>query len=204
MKTQYEKSLKRSYNQVKKWRTAFYLYEDKKGAKDRFISLLKEELKESADAVTKTKALDLYVDVVFYCLSSAIEGGLIFEDIKRWYLDDGYNSFYPTNSWKNLGKALQNNLLEITSKNWELSDILSHTLVIARTIYEGRLTHEEFFEAFDKVYKNNMKKFWTFAEWYSSNYIIGFYTERKGPRCLVVKDLRGKIMKPPGFKGVKL
>ncbi len=205
MKTKYEIALKRSFNQVKRWRKAFYLYEDKVGAKDRFIKLIREELTESFEATNRSKSLDLYVDVVFFCLSSAIEEGLTFEDVAHWYMDDGYApDSRKRTSWKNLGKELHEAVLTITEGDWRLVDILNHIMVGVRCIYENRITHEEFFKVFDLVYKNNMKKFWTYLEWRDSIYQTGLMTHRKGPRNLVVKDSRGKVMKPPGFVGVKL
>ena len=213
---------------VKKWRAAYDL-ENKKAPdeeiRERAYKLILEELLEADKVKTRKGLRDLYADLVFFCLSALQEGGCSITFYKGFgsgctfdepYCKNKYMSAAGSLTWTFLAQGRLGRMYSDTEISFAdmLVDILRMVVAIC-----GRVISESMFlKDFTLVYENNMKKYWTNAEVQKA---LGFevhlfdsifdqrtnnqYTKKNNiQNKWIVKDARGKVLKPPGFKEVKL
>lgn len=211
---------------VKKWRAAYDL-ENKKAPdeeiRERAYKLILEELLEADKVKTRKGLRDLYADLVFFCLSALQEGGCSITFYKGFgsgctfdepYCHNKYRSAAGALTWEFIILGRLGRMYSDTEISFEdmLVDILRMVVAIC-----GRVISESMFSKdFTLVYENNMKKYWKthhVAELFGCYTIQGWESmiktktriaTRKGSNKWIVKDDRGKVLKPPGFKEVKL
>lgn len=152
--------------------------------------LIKEEAKEWQLAKSRIDRLDALCDLMYVILGTAVTYSTPLLSHSDWRLD--YSVGYEV-------RGITNDL----DSSFPCQDMLKKSIGAAslKLVWLANKSDFDFAGAFEAVHENNMKKLWPSMDWNGWPNYVG---KEVKPGLWLVKDLGGKVIKPPNHPKVDL